>query len=219
MRPGVIASLRDIVPLRPLTRSEAMVIAERQATLLRKLLAIDGYYLDEHQLIGLPRIEVRRHSPWPSSGASQWINGRWVIVLNASEPAVRQRFSLCHELKHIIDHRFVNFLYRGLPDQERYRFVEGVCDYFAGCLLMPRPAVKRAWTTKTQQLDLLARRFHVSEAAMATRLAQVGLTDPTPRCNRPPNEWTVQGIAEMKNVARYQRDARSPQRIAAGDRA
>lgn len=182
MKPGVVASLRDIVPLRPLTRTESMVLAERQATRLRKLLDIHDDVLDERDIIGLPHLEVRRHSPWPSSGATQWIGGRWVIVLNASEPAVRQRFSLCHELKHIVDHRFVDLIYRGISSEERQRFIENACDYFAGCLLMPRPAVKRTWTTKTQRLDQLARHFHVSEAAMATRLSQIGLTEPTPRC-------------------------------------
>lgn len=182
MKPGVVASLRDIVPLRPLTRTESMVIAERQATRFRSLLDLHDDALDERSILDLPRLEIRRHSPWPSSGASQWINGRWVIVLNASEPTVRQRFSLCHELKHIVDHRFVDLIYGGIAPEQRQRFIENTCDYFAGCLLMPRPAVKRAWATKTQRLDLLARQFHVSEAAMATRLAQIGLTEPTPRC-------------------------------------
>jgi Zn-dependent peptidase ImmA (M78 family) len=183
-----------------------MVLAERQATRLRNLLDITDNALDERDIIGLPRLEVRRHSPWPSSGASQWINGRWVIVLNASEPAVRQRFSLCHELKHIIDHRFVRLIYNAIPDQDRHRFVEGVCDYFAGCVLMPRPAVKRAWTTKTQRLDHLARLFHVSEAAMATRLAQIGLTEPTRRCS--PADIDLAAFADLsRSRVRYQRTA------------
>lgn len=189
MKPGVIAQVRDIVPLRALTPAEAAVIAERQAGRLRVLLEVTGYELDSAAIENLPRIEVRRHSPWPTSGASQWIDGRWVIVLNASEPTVRQRFSLAHELKHILDHRFYTIIYRSLDPSHRHQQIEGICDYFAGCLLMPRPLIKRAWTTRTQRIDRLARLFDVSAPAMATRLAQIGLTRPTPRCRHHPRPY------------------------------
>jgi Zn-dependent peptidase ImmA (M78 family) len=205
MTPGVIAQVRDIVPLRPLTRSEAMVLAERQAGRLRALLGVEGLALDEHLLTRLPRLEVRRHSPWPSSGASQWIDGRWVIVLNAAEPFVRQRFSLAHELKHIIDHRFVTLMYRAIPEADRHRFIEGTCDFFAGCLLMPKIQLRRAWTEETQRLDRLARMFHVSEAAMATRLAQLGLTEPAPRCA--PTDLDLAAYFNRSRGGRYQRAA------------
>lgn len=39
---------------------------------------------------------------------------------------------------------------RRVPAAERAAWVEQVCDYFAGCLLMPRPALKRAWTRGDQ---------------------------------------------------------------------
>ena len=207
MSRGVIAQLRDIVPIRPLTRTEAHYIAERQAMLLLKLLGITDGPVDERAIIELPRMEVVRRSPWPSSGATQWINGRWVVILNGSEPAVRQRFSLSHELKHIIDHRFVTIIYDRIPADQRHAFIESTCDYFAGCLLMPRPWVKRAWTTQTQRLDLLARRFHVSQAAMATRLSQIGLTEPTPRCARPSRDLAVRAITKSAPWTSYQRTA------------
>lgn len=207
MRPGVITVLRDMVPIRPLTRIEANSIAERQAQKFRDLLGITDGPLDDQVILDLPRIEVRRLSPWPSSGATQWINGRWVVVLNASEPAVRQRFSLAHELKHIIDHRFIDIIYDHIPAHERHTFVEATCDYFAGCLLMPRPLVKRAYTTGTQRLDLLARQFHVSQPAMATRLRQIGLTEPTPRCARPPKDWATRAIERSGGDLLYQRPA------------
>ena len=97
MNPGVVASLRDLMPNRPLTRVEALSIAERQALRFLELSGVTDGPVDDRLISELPRIEVRRTSPWPSSGATQWIRGRWVIVLNASEPFVRQRFSLAHE--------------------------------------------------------------------------------------------------------------------------
>ena len=66
----------------------------------------------------------------------------------------------------------------GRTDDQR---VESVCDYFAACLLMPRPWVKRAWATVTQDQTELAAYFRVSPAAMARRLADLKLTEPTKR--------------------------------------
>ncbi len=214
MNRGVVAQLRDIVPIRPLTRIEAMAIAERQAQMFLKLMGIEDGPVDERVIADLPRVEVRRTSPWPSSGATQWINGRWVVILNSSEPAVRQRFSLAHELKHIIDHRFIDIIYDGIPAEARHAFTESVSDYFAGCLLMPRPWVKRAYSNGIQRLDLLAHQFHVSQAAMATRLSQIGLSEPTPRCARPPKSWARDAIERSGGELLYQRSYNPPLKVA-----
>lgn len=207
MKPSVITRLRDIVPIRPLTRIEAHSIAERQAQRFLKLLRLSEPPVPEELLCGLPRLEVVRRSPWPTSGATHWVNGRWVVIINGSEPRVRQKFSLAHEIKHIVDHRFIHVMYHGVPDEERQQFIESTCDYFAGCLLMPRPWVKRSWTTQTQRLDQLASRFGVSQAAMATRLNQIGLTGPTPRCARPSSETVLRAITNADAWQRYHRQA------------
>ena len=65
--------------------------------------------------------------------------------------------------------------------------------------------LKRAWTTDTQHVPTLARNFNVSQAAMNTRLAQVGLSEPTRRCARPPKDWAVQAIREAGSDVLYQR--------------
>lgn len=183
MRRGVIASLRDMVPIRPLTRIEALGVAERQALRLLELTAVTGPPVPERILHELPRIEVTRSGRIGASGAAAWESGRWRIVLNGNDSRLRQRFSLFHELKHIIDHRFASQLYGAIDPHEHDDWIESVCDYFAGCALMPRPWVKRAWTTGPQRLAALAHRFDVSQSAMRTRLAQIGLSEPVGRCN------------------------------------
>ena len=208
MSRSVIAQLRDIVPLRPLTRHEALVIAERQATRLRVLLEWESPALPEFLLAELPRIEVVRKSPWPASGATQWVNGRWLIVLNGAEPATRQRFSLAHELKHIIDHVDVDLIYAGIDKAERGDWIESVCDYFAGCLLMPRPLLKRAWITLPQDLRTLAATFNVSQAAMNTRLNQTGLAEPQARCARPSDAVIRDAFEGLRSGKRYHRPSR-----------
>jgi Zn-dependent peptidase ImmA (M78 family) len=122
-------------------------------------------------------------TPAPASGATQWSQGRWLILLNGADPAGRQRFSLAHEFKHVLDHPFIGELYpatRSMSSRER---AEQVCDYFAACLLMPRLWLKRSWTTGTQDLRPLAHQFEVSRTAMRVRLLQIGLTQPAERCD------------------------------------
>lgn len=58
----------------------------------------------------------------------------------------------------------------------------GCCDYFAACLLMPRPAVKALWGLGHQRVEDLAAHFGVSRAAMGLRLHQLGLTSTRRRC-------------------------------------
>jgi Zn-dependent peptidase ImmA (M78 family) len=183
MNRGVIASLRDFVPIRPLTRNEALRIAELQAQRFHELLGNQFPPLSEEAIAQLPKLQVERMSPLPVSGASHWAQGRWLIVLNGAEPLARQRFSLAHEFKHILDHRFIGVLYTSVPAVDRAQWVEQVCDYFAGCLLMPRPWVKRLYGQGIQRLPDLAVRFGVSQQAMQVRLNQIGLTPPAERCS------------------------------------
>lgn len=210
MSRSAITALRDIMPIRPLTRNEALSIAERQALMFHAIVESKEPPLPERLIAELPRIHVERISPWPVSGATHWVSGRWVVVLNAAEASVRQRFSLAHELKHIIDHRFIDVLYSKIPDAERHDFTEQVCDYFAGALLVPRPWLKKAWINGCQTLPALARRFNVSQAAINTRLHQTGLMAATPRCSRPPKHWALEAIKRAGNDALYHRAAPLP---------
>jgi predicted transcriptional regulator len=194
MNRGVVTTLRDLVPIRPLTREEALRIAELQAHRFHRLIAADGPPFGEELIGELPRIEIERMSPIPVSGSTHWASSRWLIVLNGAEPAVRQRFSLAHEFKHILDHRFIDVLYQGVPVRQRERWIEQVCDYFAGCLLMPRAWVKRAYTTGDQDLASLAARFEVSQAAMQVRLSQIGLVDQPARCSRAQAGWSLRKL-------------------------
>ena len=182
---SVVAQLRALVPFRPLTHSEAMRVAELQTTRLLKLLEVAEPPMPEGVIATLPRIQVERSSPIPVSGSAQWAKGLWHIVLNGAEPAVRQRFSLAHEFKHVLDAPFASFLYPEVPGMNSHERAERVAEYFAGCLLMPKLWVNRAWTSGVQRLPTLAKRFGVSQAAMQVRLLQIGLIDPPPRCAEP----------------------------------
>ena len=75
----------------------------------------------------------------------------WVVVIRGDEPKVRQRFSLAHELKHIIDDDLMTRLAGGLyPATTLYcadERAERVADRFAAALLMPKVLLRRTGRT------------------------------------------------------------------------
>lgn len=179
---GTIAQLRDSTPIRALTMPEALHVAEAQASKLVGLLGLTEPPFQTALIEELPRIVVERTYPFPVSGASHWADGRWLIVLKSSEPLVRQRFTLMHEVKHILDHPFIDRLYPEAYEVSSADRAEQVCDFFAAAVLMPRAWVKRVWGNGTQDPAQLARLFNVSKQAMERRLESIGLTQRSQRC-------------------------------------
>jgi Zn-dependent peptidase ImmA (M78 family) len=184
--PRTLSRLRDLLPLRPLTQAEALLLAELQATRLLALTDTTTGPVPSEVVSELAGIEVRfvRSGEAPVSGLFRWHRGRYLIVLDGSErPAGRVRFSLAHEFKHAVDWPFAATLYPALPGMTSRERQEQVCDHFAACLLMPRSWVKRAWCQGVQEVSRLSRRFGVSPTAMRVRLHVLGLTERTRRCS------------------------------------
>lgn len=177
-----LRELRAIVPSRRLTNSEALVLAERQATTLLRLQGVDAAPVPSEVITELPFLRVARRSPMQSSGATSWIKPRWVILINRYEAASRQRFSLAHEFKHVLDHLDRSTIYGPADSRTAALRIERICDYFAACLLMPRTWVKTAFASGLQDVVALAEHFQVSPQAMQVRLLQIGLLDRYGRC-------------------------------------
>ena len=185
MNRGTLATLRNLVPNRPLRHFESLRIAELQAARLLSMSGITEAPVPNSVITDIPKILLKRMIPCPVSGATDWSKGTWVIVINGSEPIVRQRFTLAHEFKHILDYRYIDIAYPTTPALSHRQRTEVVCDYFAGCLLVPRPWLKKAWGNGIQRLPDLAGHFGVSQAAIQTRLLQTGLIDRPQRCGDP----------------------------------
>lgn len=99
------------------------------------------------------------------------------LVLNRRDSRTRHRFSIAHEMGHRVvhpDRRAHQFGERIAARSRRRDPVESSCDHFAACLLMPR-----AWVNEHEvyasSLRGIAKRFEVSEAAMRSRLRELGL--------------------------------------------
>jgi Zn-dependent peptidase ImmA (M78 family) len=109
------------------------------------------------------------------------------IYLNASEAREspgRRRFTLAHELGHWVCQCLEG---RTAPVYCRPKDVSAAADralereanVFAAELLMPEPAVRAEWPRAATATEL-ARRFGVSEEAMAWRLYSLGLVHARP---------------------------------------
>jgi Zn-dependent peptidase ImmA (M78 family)/DNA-binding XRE family transcriptional regulator len=104
-----------------------------------------------------------------------------VIGINEYHHPVRQRFSIAHELGHVMLRHIDSFhvdlggsVEDGEPPGYNWRHERAAND-FAANLLMPGTMVKRAFV-KAPAVTSLAARFEVSELAMGFRLRSLGLT-------------------------------------------
>ena len=181
--PSVIAELRGLTPHRSLTLVESLRVAELQANRLLEAAGIREPAVPDSVVTDLPRVAVERVGRIPVSGSVHWAKGLWVIALNRHEPAARQRFSLAHELKHVLDAPFGEALYpewRGLSAHDR---AEQVANHFAACLLMPKAWVRRYYFNHgVMSLPRIAARFAVSQPAMRYRLESLGMVRSIVRC-------------------------------------
>lgn len=209
--PSILASLRALTPHRDCGYDEAIQLAEMQARKLMDLVA-DPTGIYEHHINDLPRIVVHHDDLDVVSGMSHWNGQQWIITIKRSDPLVRQRFTLLHEFKHIIDHGSTAKLYRGNSKHTADEQAERAADYFAGCVLVGRRELKSVWGQGMQREDDLAAHFGVSIPAIQVRLAQTGLnvvTDriPTKRCARPVR--TPIGARQRFRTAHPRRTTRS----------
>ncbi len=99
-----------------------------------------------------------------------------IIVVNRNFPVTRQRFTIAHELGHIVmPHRAKYYIcYQG-----RNKLVERRANRFAAELLMPEPMVRKLWekysTNPEFRVDVVAGILKVSKPALFARLREIGL--------------------------------------------
>jgi Zn-dependent peptidase ImmA (M78 family) len=177
----VLASLRALAPTHPMTLDAALRLAERQANRLLQLCGGVTVPVPSTIITDQPRITVEHDPDLPAhaaSGCSDWDRQRrtWVISLNPTEPRRRQRFTVLHEYKHIIDHPGPAIR----PSRYAYQrpVAEIVADYFAGCVLIPKRQLAAAYYDGIQRPADLAQLFDVSQEAILVRLTQIGLGGP-----------------------------------------
>ena len=113
---------------------------------------------------------------------------RAVIGINDKQHSNRQRFSIAHEIAHLILHEGDTYIdkgyrvhFRDLESGSGTKFEEMEANAFAAALLMPAKWVRDAFRqqpfdlTEDDSLELLAKKFEVSTQAMTYRLMNLQL--------------------------------------------
>jgi Zn-dependent peptidase ImmA (M78 family) len=185
----LLVQLRAPLPKLRMTYGQARLVAQTQAAKLRKLLGARTTRLSldwieriagvSVTMLTADQMEQLTKRPNASGATDVKKDGTYQIYINDGNSITHCRFTLVHELYHVITGPFEADIFNDLGhgDQELHRArIERVADHFAANVLMPKTLVKRMWAVPIQQVSALAAEFGVSEDAMRIRLKTIGLT-------------------------------------------
>jgi Zn-dependent peptidase ImmA (M78 family) len=153
---------------------------ESEAERLLSKLGITEVPVPIEEVAHLLGLRIRRAPSTEFSGLLLRKDGKALIGVNSSEAAVRQRFTIAHEIGHFVLHpqkdAFVDFRKSTGPPGEVRPPRERHADMFAAALLMPRKALLKDFRRLGRDIDTdnltktLSRCYFVSEDAMRFRL-------------------------------------------------
>ena len=101
--------------------------------------------------------------------------GGWIVQLNSRAVSDRRRFTLFHEVFHILAHVGIGPEYHK-PTWGGARFYEWMADHFAVCVSVPIYLLEREWS-KCQDIVKMARHFDVPFMVMVSVLKRAKLID------------------------------------------
>ena len=105
-------------------------------------------------------IEVRQVPLKAHHGAIWRLSDCWVVQLNSNDTAARQRFTLYHEIFHILAHCKATPVFKKTSSGQEGSFNELLADHFAAIILMPEKQVKEKWT-EVKDINQMATIFDV----------------------------------------------------------
>jgi Zn-dependent peptidase ImmA (M78 family) len=171
---------------RPLRQSEI----ERRAVELLKELGLAAPPVDVDFVARARNLQVERVDFGADcAGVLVRKDGRAAIGVNWTDPPVRQRFTVAHEIGHYELHNGETYVdsgsyvvqYRDASSGSGTKNEEREANQFAAALLMPATWVRRAYLDEPFDLAVddslrrLAEKFQVSTQAMSYRLGYLGL--------------------------------------------
>lgn len=130
-------------------------------------------------------------------GRTTWLEGAPRIELRADRPETRRRFTLAHEIAHVLIEQDQTVVRRthALDHDD----VETLCDWIAASILMPRAWMRNFSAREHYNLSLIrliAHKAGVSLSAAAVRIREVdGRTCALLRLQRTVKQWLVVGNA------------------------
>lgn len=171
-----------LTALRGLARAgyPAPWVVERQASLLLAAAEVHGPGVPSDIVRIVGPVQVRRWNGLALSGMATRDEHGWVIVLRAEDSEHRQRWTLFHELWHIISDPEIDDAGAHAGIGTPYERSEHLANYFAACVLMPAAWIRRDWAWGLRDLADLSRRYGVHPRGIHIRLIELGLADEDP---------------------------------------
>jgi hypothetical protein len=105
-------------------------------------------------------IEVRQIPLKAHHGAIWRLSDCWVVQLNSNDAPARQRFTLYHEIFHILAHGKATPVFKKTSSSPEGSFNELLADHFAAIMLMPENLVRKKWA-EVQDINQMAAIFEV----------------------------------------------------------
>ena len=119
-------------------------------------------------------VEVRELPFKAHHGAIWRLNDCWVIHLNSNDTQARKRFTLYHEIFHILAHCKATPVFKKTSSSPEGSFNELLADHFAAVLLMPEKQVKEKWA-EVKDINQMATMFDVPKSVVWFALKHLSL--------------------------------------------
>jgi Zn-dependent peptidase ImmA (M78 family) len=107
-------------------------------------------------------VEVRLVPLKSAHGAVWRLKDGWVIHLNSKDSFARRRFTLYHELFHILAHCNAGPVFKKSPSRREGVFNELLADHFSAIIIMPEEMILKKWA-EVKDLRKMAAIFDVPE--------------------------------------------------------
>jgi hypothetical protein len=120
-------------------------------------------------------IEVRQVPLKAYRGAVWRLSNCWVVQLNSNDPTARQRFTLYHEIFHILAHSRATPVFKKAGCDREGSFNEMLADHFSAACLLPDKLVKKMWP-RIKDINQMALTFDVPRPVVWLALKFLGLT-------------------------------------------
>lgn len=140
------------------------------------------YVLEKNGVI-VNRLDIKDDYDLKIDACVEEIDDRpFIVLINNNTSSVRLRFSLAHELAHILLHMGID---DDLFDSKKAReIVEKEAHRFAAALLLPKESmVNEVMSTSIEHLKILKKRWKVSIQAIAYRCKELGIFTETQHIN------------------------------------
>ena len=119
-------------------------------------------------------IEVRQVPLKAYHGAIWRLSDCWLVQINSNDTPARQRFTLYHEIFHILAHCKATPVFKKTSYSQKGTFNELLADHFSAVILIPEKLAMRVWP-EVKDVSQMAAIFDVPQPVMWLSLKHLGL--------------------------------------------